>query len=387
MRIAFQPRLAGAPGVLCLMAGLVGLLFYSAVPPVRSLQGTPAAVTGAVAVQAGAGEVDRNREFFLESVRLDADTSEEDLLSATRDAVLDSLPRAWVWADSQSNPVLRERLCGLVVRAWGENDPQGAVSWALAQDEGVRLRLMEAALTGAAAQPATALAIGQRLLADDPVTGSAYGSVLVGALAGAGQFQSALQFASRGPADTGADWMTSVFRRWGEAQPDEAVRAWEKITQVELRTPAFRALVDGWEARDPSALVAYAVALPASEERSFALEQGLQRWSVQDPSAMAAWLNRLGPSTEFDFGVTTMLSRTDGANRDTKTAAAWVACIGDPELRYVALSRLAREWAEEDRVAFRNYVEAVSWLNVDQRQHLLQSFKERPQAGLSFDAE
>jgi hypothetical protein len=301
---------------------------------------------------------------------LNGSETDEELLTLARTLVARSPERAIAWARLQSDG-LRERLRYAVIRAWGEKDPAAAVDWAWVQDDSERHSDMEAALAGAVAQPPVALAIVRSLMADDPDEGTAWGAALVGALSKAGQFQTALGFLNSGPPDSRADWAAATFRRWGESRPEDAIQALDSITDETLRQTAFQAVVDGWSAGNPSTLAAYALSLPPGETRDHALGQAIDNWSLQDPAGMGDWLNTLTPGTEYDAGAALMIAKTDGANRSTDVALAWVDSISNPDLKFNSLAHVLGEWAQTDLPAATEYAKNAAWLDGNQRAALL----------------
>ena len=302
----------------------------------------------------------------------DGSATDGELLALARKAVARSPERAIEWARSQSDSVLRARLLFAVIRAWGENDPAGAVDWVVIQDASERWADMEAALAGAVRQPQLAVAIVRQLLKDDPDDSNGCGTALILALGNAGQFQAALEFLNSGPPDSRADWAAATFRRWGESQPQDALPALDSLADGNLRDTAFRAVADGWSASDPPALATYAVSLPAGENRGYALSHAFDSWSLQDPSAMAAWLNTLPPGGDYDQGAAVMLAKTDAANATTETALQWAESISDPALKIDALLPVLNQWAQTDGAAAAEYVKNAAWLDDQQRSTLLQ---------------
>src|SRR5262249_47927083 len=159
---------------------------------------------------------------------------------------------------------------------------------------------IEAALTGATSQPGLALEIGRELLAEDRESGSAYGLALIGALARAENFSSAVEFLQAAPSGSRADWISLTFNLWAQSNPDDAAQALERFTDSKEHAAAFQVLVAGWAAGNPSGLAAYSVSLPPGEDRGRALDAALAGWCLQDPVAAGDWLNSLPADPEFD---------------------------------------------------------------------------------------
>jgi hypothetical protein len=304
--------------------------------------------------------------------------TDEELLGLARTAVARSAQHAIEWARSQSDSELRRRLLSAVLRAWGESDPDAAVDWVLTQDMDERRADMEAALAGAVKQPQLALAIVRQLLVYDPQDAAACGPAFIVALSNAGQFQTALEFLNSAPADSRTDWTAATFQRWGQNQPQDAVKALDSITDEALHSAAFRAVVDGWSAGDPAALAAYANSLPAGESRDYAVNQAFDNWSMQDPAGMAAWLSAQPPGTEFDKGVALMISKTDSANVSPEDAMGWVEGISDPTLKLNSFMRVLGEWNQNNPAAAQQYAANASWLDGQRRQEILKNLQTPP---------
>jgi hypothetical protein len=297
-----------------------------------------------------------------------------DLLILARAELAQSPRRALAWARSFDDPQLRARLLFAVLRAWGEKDPHAALAWAFAQNDELKDRYIEGALTGSAAQPAVALDIGRDLLSQDPTDDKGYGTILLGALSAAQHYDTAIEFANDGPANEREDWLHNIFNRWGQLQPEQAVAALGSISDDSLRVPAFQALVDGWAASNSfTTLAPFALTLPAGDQRAYALDAGLRSWCLQDPAGLATWLSTLQPGPEFDEGAALVATKTDTANRPTGTAVNWIETISDPDLRNQAFTQVLGEWAQTDPAAARQYVQSASWLNDNQRTSFLQA--------------
>jgi hypothetical protein len=231
--------------------------------------------------------------------------------------------------------------------------------------------LLRQATNVVASAPELALAIGWQLLAADPADENGRAATILNALCNAGQFQTALAFASETPTDAHSDWLKLVFARWAQNQPQDAVKSLDTIADPQQHSTAFRALVDGWNSGSPSGLAAYAFALPSGEDRDYALGAALDNWSLQDPAGLATWLNTLPPGVECDVGAAMMIAKSDGANYTPELAMQWVENINDPEIKQDSLLHVLDEWSQTDSAAARQYVATVTWLADSQRQEIL----------------
>jgi len=295
----------------------------------------------------------------------------EELLALARRVVARSPAQAIAQARAQGDAALRERLLFAVVQAWAELDPRAAVNWALRQDEAARFAHLEAAWNGAIVQPQTALQIVRELIAENPETGAAFGTALIGALSGSGKFAAAIQLANDAPADARAGWLQNIFTRWGASRPMEGLQTLDTL-EPSVRDAAFAALTEGWAAGDPSGLAAHAMSLPTGPRRELALNTALANWSLQDPAAMGEWLNAIPASTELDRAVAQLITRTDSVNRSPEVAMTWIETIDDPDLRRQSLRHVMRQWIESDATAAWEFCERAAWINDADREDLRQ---------------
>lgn len=250
------------------------------------------------------------------------------------------------------------------------------MNWALGCDEGERILNLRVVFTGAVKQPEVAAQIGRDLLASEPESGIAYGSALIAALGKAGEFTTAFQFANDAPPGARGEWLKAIFSNWSRTAPEAAIKALSSIEDSRLRDDAFQNLTKGWAATDAAGLANYAVTLPKEDmERHTALARALDNWCLLDPAGAGEWLNSLPPSPEWDSYITVLVTRTDSANRSPETAMSWVEGIYDPQWRRIALTTVARQWAESDPAAAQKYVEGAAWLTPAQRDEILRSLK------------
>jgi hypothetical protein len=369
----FKSRFGKVLLTFCLTAVVVVLVLTRTTPspPQDSSAAKPAGKSAALA-NARIAPIPTATRAELDSFgKPDGSESEQDLLKMARDAVARSPAQALEWARSQSDEELRERLLLAVVRAWGEKDPRDAVGWALRQEEVERIIRMEAALTGAATQPELALAILRELrLREDEVFTGIYDMQLIGALSASGKFAEALRCINEDPKGSHTQDLGTVFRRWGQANPTEALKALTDIHDPAERNHAFYELADGWALNNPSMLATFATSLSAGPDRDYALNTALSNWSLQDPAAMGEWLNSLPPSPEFDKAIALLVTKTDSVNRSPEIAMSWIAGMADGDLRHESLQHVLRQWIESDSTAAWNYFKEITWIGAIEREEL-----------------
>ena len=224
------------------------------------------------------------------------------------------------------------------------------------------------------------LAIGEKILADDPTDKNGQAGNFLLSLCAAGQFQLALKFASEAPSDLKNGWLKAVFTRWTQSHPQDAIIALASIQDDGERSGLFHAIAATWAANDPSALANYAGSLPDGDDKTYALNQVVESWSTQDPKAFAAWLDTSPSGVDMDQAIAEMVTKTDSANRSPQVAMEWVAAINDPSLRYNSLVFVLNQWNESDPAGAQSYLSGVSWLSESQRAEILKNLQASPMA-------
>jgi hypothetical protein len=300
---------------------------------------------------------------------ISSEDSDEQLLAIARDLVSRSPQSAIDFAQSQTDPELRERMLLAAFQAWDEADPRAALNWLLVQDR--TATQLEAALKGAAKQSEISVQFVRELIAKDPETGDTCATMLVGALSASGQYQTALKLAASMAVESQNNSLDAVFRRWGRDRPEDAITNLNSMTDPKLRGAAFRSVMDGWSENNFSSLAAYARSLPAGEERQYALDKALDTWALQDPVNLAGWLNQSDSSPELDSAIAALITRTDSVERTPETALGWAESIHDPQLRFTVITHALKEWSATDRPAAQSYIARAKWLLPEQREQLL----------------
>lgn len=231
--------------------------------------------------------------------------------------------------------------------------------------------LFRRATNAAADSPEIALALGEKLLENDPDDDSARASNLLLAFCNAGNFQTAVEFANQAPAEFRDNWLKVIFARWAQTNPQNAMAALDSISDSSAQKMAFQTAADTWAQNDPSTLAAFTAALPDGDNKTFALEKIVGNWSLQDPAGFSAWLNTSPPGVDFDSAVAEMISKADGANYSSEVAMQWVEGMNDSALKFNSLSRVLEQWNENDSAAAQNYLGNISWLDEKQRRNIL----------------
>jgi hypothetical protein len=265
-----------------------------------------------------------------------------------------------------------------VLTRWAARSPAEALAWARAQNPAIRQLVISFALRGMGTQPREAIRLGLLLISQEPQKTDDYALAVVEGLDNARQFAAALQFADSVSSDSKSDWLDSIFKSWGAADPDAALRV------LAAEPPAthdalFQALADGWAFAQPATLADRALSMPPGQDRQTALSFAVLQWSQQDPAAFSAWLSRQQPMPEFDQFIADFVKHTDSANRPPQAAMDLVQKITDPALRVSAAKTVALQWSKDDPAGAATYVQSASWLDPAQRNELLQDLRAAPQ--------
>ena len=252
------------------------------------------------------------------------------------------------------------------LRGWAAGDPEAAAAWIIRQPASEdRARDIAASFAGA---PATACALAQRYAENFPDRTTEHGSLLISALAEAGEFASATRFAAAGDEEQRDIWTTQAFSRWSEQQPLAATTAANSLSDPALRDVAWRAAVVNWAQNEPASLTDYATRLPAGEARTYALGEALRVWIDQDPPGASRWLDRLEPNSDTDMAVSLIATHPALAVRRPEVAMSWAESIADPMLRSRTIARVIQVWTDTDPVAAARYARTTPALTPADRE-------------------
>ncbi|HXT11291.1 MAG TPA: hypothetical protein VN873_06985 [Candidatus Angelobacter sp.] len=277
--------------------------------------------------------------------------------------------RAMALASTEKNLKFRDQLTQAALHGWARTSPADAAQWALnLTDSTERETALSRVFAGAAAaDPETAMRLGNQIIAQHPNDAIGYGSRLIDALIDHGDFAQAAQWAATGDLQTTSSWMAEAYSRWAEFQPQQAAAAAEGISDPAQRSLALHGIVDGFAQADPAGLVQFVMQLPADTDRDSILSQSLERWAREDPVAAAQWLSGYKADPALDQGaaaVAGMESLPPG------TAVAWAENIVSPQLRSETLAAVLRNWLTTDRTSAENYFASTKDLLPEDRQQI-----------------
>lgn len=288
-----------------------------------------------------------------------------DLRTAELIALLEKLVasdplRALALARAETEAGARERFLAAILRVWATRDPSAAAAQALALPTADRAAAVAAVLQGAVCDPATAVRLAERLCRDDQARAREHGNALIAALEEAGDYRTAVRFATTADSSDGEDrlkWTQAAFGLWASREPERAVIATLELPDAGARYEALLAVVGDWVRVDPHGLTEFVLQLPAGADRANVLGEALQLWVHNNPKAAAEWMDRLEPSPELDAGVAALATLPQLVGQRPAVALSWAESIVNPEQRSNSVTAILRQWVATDPEAARAYAE------------------------------
>lgn len=265
------------------------------------------------------------------------------------------------------------------LRGWAATAPAAAAAWIVAQAPGAESTDdITASFAATASTPATALRLARRFASYLPGGATEQGGWLIAALADAGEFNPAVQFALSGNAEQRDVWIASAFSRWSEQQPRAATTAANSLPETALRDVAWRAAVVNWAQNEPASLADYALKLPAGEARTYAFGEALRLWIDQDVVRASGWLGRLGPGQETDLAASLVATHPVMAAHRPETALSWAERISEPTARSRTVARVVQIWSNTDPTAAAQYARTTDTLLPADREESLPGDRSTP---------
>lgn len=277
--------------------------------------------------------------------------------------------RAMALAAAENNLKLREQLTQAALHGWARTSPTNATQWALNLPDATK---REAAISTVfagmvAADPDTAARMGSQIIQQNPDDAIGYGSRLIDALADAGDFQKAAQWASTGDSQTRSQWMAEAYSQWAEFQPEQAGQAAAAISDPAEKDLALHGIIGGWSQADPSGLVQFITQLPVGTDRDSLLSQSLERWAREDPVAASDWIIDTRPGPAMDQGIAAVATMP---TLSPSVAITWAENIASPQLRSETVANVLRNWLTTDLSTAENYFASTKDLLPDDRQQI-----------------
>ncbi len=267
--------------------------------------------------------------------------------------------RALALAQSVADWRLRDLLRNAAVRGWAEVKPDEAGEWALTTRTDDRRSVVEALMQGAARNPGAAVRVALHLCAVDTERAGDYGHYTIGALVDSGAFEAATRFGLEVGPEKYPFLLKSAFFQWGRNQPEAAMAALDNVSDPILRSQARGEAIAGWAWADAKSVAAFALTLPAGEERSQVLSLALPRWVEKDPTAASEWINQAQNPAEMDAGVAAMANLQSIITKQPSLAMTLAGGISNPADRAHTMRAVFRQWAQNDLSAAQQYIAAT----------------------------
>ena len=283
---------------------------------------------------------------------------EREMIAYLEDLATREPQRAMALALAEGNYRLNQNLRGAVLRGWASVSPDEAAAWALARPDGERQLSVEFVFAGAARLPELALKLATRLCANEPALAGDYGQYLIHGLTELGTYDAAARFAAENKNGGQDACLNLAYSEWAAHEPEQALAAFEKISNPQLRSFAFQGLIQGWVMANPATAAAYAERLAPGDERAQVINQALPQWACRDPLAASEWmLKHIEPGPELDAGAATVAAMPNLVNQRPEMAVNWAENIAEPALRANTLRVIGQQWAHRDPAAPRRFIE------------------------------
>ncbi len=141
---------------------------------------------------------------------------------------------------------------------------------------------------------------------------------------------------------------------WGQKAPQAAAEYFLQHGSAADHQNTVPNLVNGWANRKPREVIHWAERLPAGEDRTRFLRNGVERLAGHDPQAARDYMR--GQPGEFQELVYQGLA-SSWARQDPAEAIQWASTLEDDRRRKNALAIIAQHWGRDDVVS------AGKWLN------------------------
>lgn len=242
--------------------------------------------------------------------------------------------------------------------SWAAKDPQGAFAWASsAADEGeVNNWLLGATRGIAAADP---------LLARDYIV-QLEGRTLDRAIDAVESFVTQMGY------DYTASWIAGLpdeamrnqasremASDLAQADPAQAARWSEAVTDPDTRRDVSQTIANRWAREDVTAARAWAERLP-DDSRSAAVQGITRQYARQDPAAAAQWIAGLGNSPEYER--TRQIFIEESFRSSPESSLNFVGSLQDRGQQQEYYQRYLGDWLRRDNGA------AVEWINSNMNQ-------------------
>jgi hypothetical protein len=211
-----------------------------------------------------------------------------------------------------------------------------------------------------------------RLSTHEPLLAGEYGQFLITGLTDAGEYDTAVRIAADDKTGHNDAWLNSAFAQWASYQPDQALAAFGKISDPQIRASAFQGMILGWAMANPADVASYAEHLAPGADRALAMSQALPQWASHDSLAASEWMiNHFEPSADLDAGIAAVATMPNLLDQRPEIAVGWAENIIEPVLRANTLRMIAQSWAQQDSAAIQRFAASTPNLLATDRKSLM----------------
>lgn len=322
-------------------------------------------------------KADWDEAWHRATTELRTPKSERDLAQMLTELAKQDPQRALSFVFAETNLTLRAKLRSAALRGWAETDALSAANWASALPKPDQDPALHDVFSTAASQPDRLIGLVSDLCGRDPSQTRTYGQALVSALSDVGAYDAAAQFALNHPA-LHVELLGPTYYEWAQHQPEQALASVNAITDPAARDEAFRGMIQGWSAANPSAVVGYVVNMAPGKERAQVLAEALPRWVAEDPSSASNWIGKAGASADFDDGRVAIATSIDLLAKNPRASADWAATIVDPDLRATTLQAVVQQWIQSDPASAGRFIQTEPKLQAQDRAALTSLLSPQP---------
>jgi hypothetical protein len=155
----------------------------------------------------------------------------------------------------------------------------------------------------------------------------------------------------------------------GEGNIDQAMAAYRSVATEDPKGELARQLAMVLARQDGAIAAQWATGMKEGDIRSAALTAAAEQWTQDDPRGAALWIAALPPGMDRDRVVREYAAKVVFA--DPVTAAEWVTQVEDPGVRTSAAKAVFMTWNQEDPVASRTWLRALTGVEEEWRTQAL----------------
>jgi hypothetical protein len=151
-----------------------------------------------------------------------------------------------------------------------------------------------------------------------------------------------------------------IMKEWVSRNPTEAAAYLQALPATGERSDALQALGMSWARKDPAAALQWVAGLGDAGEQSSAVNGILESLGQTEPGRVAGLLNTL-PATNLDINVSAVQSMVASwSARSLDDAKDWVAALPSGKIRDAALGTLLGRWCQQDPSAAATFASGLT---------------------------